>query len=92
MSTQPVNGKKEMADSSRFDKISLSKFLICLPQVSGIQVVYNIQASPNSRVCSIKTCENGTWTDLDDERSYPMVVAMYIADGGDRHTALAENK
>ena len=61
-------------------------------QVSGIQVVYNMEAPPGSRVCSIKTCENGTWTDLDDERSYPMVVGNYIANGGDGYTSLSDNK
>ena len=68
--------------------------MIYLVQVSGIQVVYNVEAPPGSRVCSIKTLgEDGrTWMDLDDERSYPMVVAMYIANGGDKHTCLSNNK
>ena len=65
-----------------------------LVQVSGIQVVYNVEAPPGSRVCSIKTLgeDGSTWMDLDDERSYPMVVAMYIANGGDKHTCLSNNK
>jgi len=63
-------------------------------QVSGIQVVYNVEAPPGSRVCSIKTIgeDGSTWMDLNDERSYPMVVAMYIANGGDGHTCLSDNK
>ena len=65
-----------------------------LAQVSGIQVVYNVEAPPGSRVCSIKTVgkDGVTWEDLDDERSYPMVAAMYIATGGDGHKCLSDNK
>jgi len=67
---------------------------VSVAQVSGIQVVYNVEAPPGSRVCSLKTLsEDGrTWTELDDERSYPMVAGMYIANGGDGHTCLSNNK
>jgi len=63
-------------------------------QVSGIQVVYNVEAPVGSRVCSVKTvsCDGSTYTELEDERTYPMVVAMYIANGGDGHSCLADNK
>ena len=65
-----------------------------LVQVSGIQVVYNVEAPVGSRVCSVKTvsCDGTTYTELEDERSYPIVVAMYIANGGDGHSCLSGNK
>ena len=74
--------------------ISLCCEAVSVSQVSGIQVVYNMEAPPGSRVCSLKTLgEDGrTWTELDDERSYPMVAGMYIANGGDGHTCLSNNK
>jgi len=63
-------------------------------QVSGIKVVYNVEAAVGSRVCSIKTVgeDESTWEDLDDEKSYPMVVPMYISNRGDGHTCLSDNK
>ena len=63
-------------------------------QVSGIQVVYNVKAPVGSRVCSVKTvsCDGTTYTELEDERSYPIVIAMYIANGGDGHSCLSVNK
>ena len=65
-----------------------------LVQVSGIQVVYNVEAPVGSRVCSVRTVssDGSTYTELEDERTYPMVVAMYIANGGDGHSCLADNK
>ena len=47
-----------------------------------------------SRVCSVRTVssDGSTYTELEDERTYPMVVAMYIANGGDAHSCLAANK
>ena len=56
--------------------------------------MYNVEAAPGSRVCSVKTVGNdgSTWEDLDDEKNYPMLVAMYIANGGDGHTCLSDNK
>ena len=65
-----------------------------LVQVSGIQVVYNVEAPVGSRVCSVKTvsCDGTTYTELEDERSYPIVIAMYIANGGDGHSCLSVNK
>ena len=71
-----------------------SHCVVSVSQVSGIQVVYNMEAPPGSRVCSLKTLsEDGrTWMELNDERSYPMVAGMYIANGGDGHTCLSNNK
>ena len=65
-----------------------------LAQVSGIKVVYNVESAVGSRVCSIKTIgkDGSTWEDLDDEKSYPMVVPMYISNRGDGHTCLSDNK
>ena len=82
-----------MANSFRFKDRDI-RLTVSLVQVSGIQVVYNVEAPPGSRVCSVKTIgeDGSTWMDLDDERSYPMVVAMYIANGGDGHTCLSDNK
>ena len=56
--------------------------------------MYNVDAPVGSRVCSVKTvsCDGSTYTELEDERTYPMVVAMYIANGGDGHSCLADNK
>ena len=56
--------------------------------------MYNVKAPVGSRVCSVKTvsCDGTTYTELEDERSYPIVVAMYIANGGDGHSCLSVNK
>ena len=80
--------------NGQFLQVQRNRCMRYLVQVSGIQVVYNVEAPPGSRVCSIKTLgeDGSTWMDLDDERSYPMVVAMYIANGGDKHTCLSNNK
>ncbi|MDQ2095504.1 bifunctional metallophosphatase/5'-nucleotidase [Rhodalgimonas zhirmunskyi] len=53
------------------------------PQVAGLKFTYDPAAEPGSRVTSVEVDEGGTWTPLDDAKTYGVVTNNYLRNGGD---------
>jgi 5'-nucleotidase len=56
------------------------------PQVSGLRLVYNAAAAPNTRLVSVTV--NGK--PLDDAKTYTVAVSKFIAEGGDGYAVLKD--
>jgi 2',3'-cyclic-nucleotide 2'-phosphodiesterase (5'-nucleotidase family) len=62
-------------------------------QMAGIRVVYNVEAPVWARVSSALVAgEDGAYTPLEDDVVYPIVTSQYLAQGGDGHIAIHDNK
>lgn len=58
-------------------------------QVSGVQVVYNVDMPEGSRVVSVKVrcarCTVPSYHPLNDTEKYKVIVPQFLLDGGDGH-------
>jgi len=65
-------------------------------QMSGMKVTYNVAEEPGNRVCRVQVlcghCNNDDYEDLEDDKMYSLVIAMYPANGGDGQSAVSDNK
>jgi 5'-nucleotidase len=62
-------------------------------QVSGIRVVYNLEAPVGSRVCRLEVLgDEGFYEDVKEDKIYPLVISKYLADGGDGYFVISDNK
>ncbi|KAJ2779765.1 hypothetical protein GGI15_003771 [Coemansia interrupta] len=68
-----------------FDKKSVTngRPVIGFVQISGARVKYRSDASPGQTIVSIEVGKNGTWSMLDDSKTYTVVTLGYVANGGD---------
>lgn len=70
---------------------------IILLQVSGLKVVYDTKRNESQRVVSVhalcRICENNVprYELLEDEKNYRVVMASFLADGGDDFTMIGDN-
>jgi len=68
-------------------EFSVSKKIIRVLQVSGVKVVFDLNKKPFERIVDLKVlcqkCDAPRYEDLNDKKSYSVVITEYFANGGD---------
>lgn len=68
------------------DTIGRGEFL----QMSGIRVIYDLKKAVGERVISVSIpcsiCDTSTFTELDPNQKYGVVITSYLYEGGDEYS------